>query len=104
MFVIERVIGLRFPKNGMHTIYKIEKTQPAAASQATGRGSYSHDDILKSSRSRSRKSNKMKKFAKWVKAIFRKCTYADERAYETQMEQRERRGEHLPPLAPPPPP
>jgi hypothetical protein len=36
MFVIERVIGLRFPKNGMHIVYKIEKTQPAAASQAIG--------------------------------------------------------------------
>jgi hypothetical protein len=87
----------------MHTIYKIEKTQPVATSQAIGGGSYAHDDIPKSSRSRSCKSNKMN-FAKWLKAIFGKCTYAAECAYETQMEQREQRGEHLPPLAPPPPP
>jgi hypothetical protein len=26
MFLIERVTGLRFPKDGIHTIYKIEKT------------------------------------------------------------------------------
>jgi len=32
MFLIERVIGISFPKDGMHTVYKIEKTQPAAAS------------------------------------------------------------------------
>jgi hypothetical protein len=94
MFVIKRVIGLQFLKDGMHIVYKIQKTQPVAASQATGGGSYAHDDILESSRSRSRKSNKMKKFAKWLKAIFGQCTYVAEHAYETQMEQREQRGEH----------
>jgi len=60
MFLIERVTGISFPKDGMHTIYKIEKTQPAAASQAMG-GSNAHEDIPESSRSRSRKDNKMKK-------------------------------------------
>jgi hypothetical protein len=102
-FLIERVTWIRFPKDVMHTIYKIEKTQPAAASQAVG-GSYAHKDIPESSRSRSCKGNKMKKFGKWLKAIFGKCTYAAERAYETQLEQCEQRGDHLPPLAPPPPP
>jgi hypothetical protein len=29
MFMIERVTGLRFPKDGIHTVYKIEKTMPA---------------------------------------------------------------------------
>ena len=100
MVLIERVIGISFPKDGMHIVYKIEKTQPVAASQATG-GSHSHEDIPEASRSRSRKDNKMKKFGKWLKAIFSKCTYAAERAYETQLEQR---GDHLPPLPPPPPP
>jgi hypothetical protein len=40
-----------------------------------------------------------------MKAIFGKCSYATERAYDTQREQRELRGEHLPPLpsVPPPP-
>jgi hypothetical protein len=33
MFMIERVTGHRFPKDGIHTIYKIEKTRPAAANQ-----------------------------------------------------------------------
>jgi hypothetical protein len=31
MFMIERVTGLRFPKDEIHTIYKIEKTKSAAA-------------------------------------------------------------------------
>jgi hypothetical protein len=35
-----------------------------------------------------------------MKAIFRKCSYAAERAYETQLEQRQLCGEHLP--SPPP--
>jgi hypothetical protein len=35
MFMIERVIGRQFPKDRIHTIYKIEKTRPAAASQPT---------------------------------------------------------------------
>jgi hypothetical protein len=87
MFMIERVIGLQFLKDGMHTVYKIEKTQPAAASQATRR-SYAHDDIPESFRSRSQNGNKMKKFGSWLKAIFGKCTYVAERAYETQLEQR----------------
>jgi len=103
MFLIERITGISFLKDGMHTVYKIEKTQPAVASQAAG-GSHAHEDIPKSSRSRSRKDNKMKKFGKWLKAIFGKCTYVAERAYETQLEQREQRGDHLPPLPPPPPP
>jgi hypothetical protein len=33
MFMIERVTGFYFPKDGMHTVYKIEKTHPAAATQ-----------------------------------------------------------------------
>jgi hypothetical protein len=86
MFMIERVTGFYFSKDGMHTIYKIEKTQPAAASQAAGGCSHAHEDIPESSRSRSHKSNKMKKFEKWLKAIFGKCTYAADRAYETQLE------------------
>jgi hypothetical protein len=102
MFLIERVIGLGFPKDGMHIVYKIEKTQPTVASQAT-RGPYAHEDVLESSRSRSQNGDKMK-CGKWLKEIFGKCTYAAERAYETQLEQREQRGDHLPPLPPPPPP
>jgi hypothetical protein len=31
MFMIERVTGLRFPKDGIHSIYKIEKTFLATA-------------------------------------------------------------------------
>jgi hypothetical protein len=45
----------------MHTVYKTEKTQPTIASQAMG-SSYAHDDIPKSSRSRSRNGKKMNKF------------------------------------------
>ena len=45
----------------------------------------------------------MKKFGKWLKAIFGKCTYAADRAYETQLEQRQQHGQDLPPLPPIPP-
>jgi hypothetical protein len=83
MFMIERVTGLRFPKDGMHTIYKIEKTHPAAATQRAG-STYAHEDIPEYSRSWSQRSSKWKrKIGSWMKAIFRKCTYAAERAYET---------------------
>ena len=88
MFMIERVTGFYFPKDGMHTVYKIEKTQPAAATQGAG-SSYAHVDIPESPCSRSRSGGKMKKFGKWLKAIFGKCTYAADRAYETQLEQRQ---------------
>ena len=46
----------------------------------------------------------MKKFDKWLKAIFSKYTYAADRAYETQLEQRQQRGQDLPPPPPIPPP
>ena len=46
----------------------------------------------------------MKKFGKWLKAIFGKCTYVADRAYETQLEQRQQLGHDLPPLPPIPPP
>ena len=87
----------------MHTVYKIEKTQPAAATQGAG-SSYAHVDIPESSRSRSHRGGKMKKFGKWLKAIFGKCTYATDRACETQLEQRQQCGQDLPPLPPIPPP
>ena len=55
--------------------------------------------------SRSGKKKKKNKMVQWIKAIFGKCTYAAERAYETQMEQQEMRvATNLPPLPPPPPP
>jgi hypothetical protein len=88
MFMIEIVIGLRFPKDGMHTVYKIEKTHPATAIQGTG-STYAHEDIPESSHSRSQRSRKWKKkIESWMKAIFGKCSYAAERAYETQLKQR----------------
>jgi hypothetical protein len=105
MFMIERVTSLRFSKDGMHTVYKIEKTHPAAATQRAG-STYAHMDIPESSRSMSQRSSKWKnKIGSWMKAIFGKCTYVAERAYETQLEQRQQHGEHLPPLPsiPPPP-
>jgi hypothetical protein len=104
MFLIERVTGLRFSKDGIHIVYKIEKIQPAAAATQAAESSYVHGDIPESSRSRSRGSSKWKKLGSWMKAIFGKCTYAAEHAYETQLEQRQQRGEHLPPLPPIPPP
>ena len=87
----------------MHTVYKIEKTQPAASTQGVG-SSHAHVDIPESSRSRSHSGGKMKKFGKWLKAIFRKCTYVADRAYETWLEQCQQHGQDLPPLPPIPPP
>ena len=103
MFMIERVTGFYFPKDMMHTVYKIEKTQLAATTQGVA-SSHAHVDILESSYSKSHGGGKMKKFGKWLKAIFGKSTYAADRAYETQLEQRQRRGQDLPPLPPIPPP
>jgi hypothetical protein len=39
-----------------------------------------------------------------MKAIFGTCSYAAEKAYDTQREQRELRGQHLPTLPPIPSP
>ena len=80
MFMIERVTGYRFEKDGLHTIYKIEKTRGAGASRAVRRFP-SAVDVPESSRSRSHKEKKMKKFGKWIKAIFTTCTYAARTAY-----------------------
>ena len=69
MFMIERVTGYKFEKDGLHTVYKIEKTGGAGASRAV-RCSLSVVDVPESSRSRPRKEKKMEKFGKWIKAIF----------------------------------
>ena len=37
MFMIERVIGYRFEKDGLHTVYKIEKTRGTGATRAERR-------------------------------------------------------------------
>ena len=81
MFMIERVTGYKFDKDGLHTIYKIEKTQASGASKAV-RCSPSVEDVPESSCFRSRKGKKMEKFGKWIKAIFTTCTYAVRTAYE----------------------
>ena len=80
MFMIERVTGYRFEKDGHHTVYKIEKTQEAGASRAV-RCSPSVEDVPKSSRSRPRKERMMEMFGRWIKAIFTTCTYAARTAY-----------------------
>ena len=61
MFMIERVSSYRFEKDGLHTIYKIEKTQASGASRAVRRSPLV-EDVLESSRSRPRKDRKMEKF------------------------------------------
>ena len=80
MFVIERVTGYRFVKDRLHEQYKIEKARHAKASETIA----SPADVPESSRSgRKKKKHKM---VQWIKAIFGRCTYAADRAYETQME------------------
>jgi len=81
MFMIERVTGYKFNKDGLHTVYKIEKTQASGASKAVRRCPLV-EDVPESSRSRSHKDKKMEKFRKWIKAIFTTCTYAARTAYE----------------------
>ena len=103
-FMIERVTGYRFEKDGLHTIYKIEKTRGAGASRAV-RCSPSIEDVPESSRSRSRKEKKMEKFGRWIKAIFTTYTYAARTAYEDRLENHEANREAreyagLPPLSP----
>ena len=88
MFLIERVTGYRFEKDGLHTIYKIEKTQGTGASKAV-RCSPSVKDVPESSRSRPRKEKKIEKFGKWIKAIFTACTYAARTAYQDRLENHE---------------
>ena len=88
IFMIERVTGYKFDKDGLHIIYKIEKTQASGASKAVRR-SPSVQDISKSSRSRSRKCKKMEKFGKWIKAIFTTCTYAARTTYEDWLKNHE---------------
>ena len=87
MFMIERVIGYRFEKDGFHTVNKIEKTRGVGASRAM-RHSPSVVDVPESSRSRPHKEKKMEKFGKCIKAIFTTCTYAARTAYEDQLENR----------------
>ena len=80
MFVIKRAIGYRFEKDGLHTVYKIEKIQGAGASRVV-RLSPLVVDMPELSRSRPHKEKKMEKFGKWIKAIFTTCTYAARTAY-----------------------
>ena len=85
MFMIERITGYKFDKDGLHTVYKIEKTQASGASKAV-RCSPLAEDMPESFLSRSHKGKKMEKFGKWIKAIFATCTYAARTAYEDWLE------------------
>ena len=85
MFMIERVIGYRFDKDGLHAVYKIEKTRGAGASRAVRR-SPSVEDVPESSQSRPRREKKMEKFGRWIKAIFTTCTYAARTVYLDRLE------------------
>jgi hypothetical protein len=64
MFMIERVTGHCFDKDGLHTVYKIEKTQSSGASKAVRHLSSADEYVPEFSRSRSSKGKKMKKFGK----------------------------------------
>ena len=59
--MIERVSGHRFEKDGLHTIYKIEKTRGVGARRAV-RCSPLVVDVPESSHSRPHKEKKMENF------------------------------------------
>ena len=104
MFVIEGVIGRCFDKDGLHTVYRIEKTQSSGASKALRRSSPVDEDVPESCCSRSSKGKKMKKLREWIKVIFTTCTYTARTAYEDWLENREANREAreragLPPLS-----
>jgi hypothetical protein len=100
MFIIERVYGFRYHKDYEHQVYKIKKTK-GGMTQTPRAMSLAHEDLPEGSRSRDmrqRNASWKKKVGSWLKGIFGHCAYASERAYQTQLEQREMRGAHLPPL------
>jgi hypothetical protein len=106
MFMIERVSGFRYHKDCVHQVYKIKKTK-GGMTQAPRAMSPAHEDLPEGSRSRDRRQRNAswkKKVGSWLKGIFGHCAYAYERAYQTQLEQREMRGAHLPPPDSIPPP
>jgi hypothetical protein len=104
MFMIERVSGFRYHKDYVHQVYKIKKTKEGMA-QAPRAMCPAHEDLPEGSRSKTRRQRNAswKKVGSWLKGIFGHCAYAFERAYQTQLEQKEMRGAHLPPLDPIPP-
>jgi hypothetical protein len=84
MFLIERVIGYRFKKDGLHKPYKIEKTHASGASVIARRSLAVVEDILESSHASShRKKKKKSKIGQWIKTLFSLCTYATDIAYQT---------------------
>ena len=86
--MIERVTGYRFKKDGLHTIYKIEKTRGVGASRAVRRSPLV-EDVTESSQSRPCREKKMEKFGRWIKAIFTTCTYAARTTHQDRLENHE---------------
>ena len=91
MFVIAGVIGRCFDKDGLHTVYRIEKTRASGAGESVRHSSVANEDIPESSRSASRRGKKKKCLGKWIKAIFATYTYAAKTAYEDWLENHETR-------------
>ena len=102
MFMIERVTGYRFEKDGLHEKYKIEKTHATGTSAPARHSSTAAEDILESSHANSCSGKKTSKIGKWIKALFSLSTYAAVTAYQTRLESHEYRDKaDLPPLPPP---
>jgi hypothetical protein len=69
MFMIERVSGYIFPKDGFHTVYNIEKTQSyAATTETVGGTSKGREDVPESSHSRSHSRSSGRGLSSTVKA------------------------------------
>jgi len=101
MFIIERVTGYTFTKDGLHEPYRGEKTHHAVASETLRSLGAVAVDKLESSCSSSHRKKKSK-LSRFLKAILGTCSYAATTVYEAHLEVRElRQHQGLPPLEPP---
>lgn len=76
MFIIERVTGYIFTKDGLHEPYRGEKTHHhVAVGETVPQSSAAVADRPESSRSSSHRKKKSK-IARFLRAIFGMCSYA----------------------------
>jgi len=77
VFMIERVTGVRYPKDSYHTVYNIKKTKggKTAPPPAVESSHHSQEGPSEPMRRGGRKKKRFQKLAEWVKAIFGTWSY-----------------------------